>query len=121
MTNKQYSPNLLIEIMMESNSLDKYRAIFYRIVPSQLTWFDRVFHNKWKRLWRASLFNGGKMWYFDAADFKKHLANLKTLGDVENFLESETSFAKKIRQEEIERRRKQYEAGEIWEDEIEDF
>ena len=61
------------------------REVYYRIAPSELKWWERLF-NPWRQMYRALKFVGGICEVFELKNYHDLVFPLKTYGDVVNFL-----------------------------------
>lgn len=57
-----------------------YRYCFWRIVPSELGLFQRLFSNPWRQLW--FIHYGAKETWFSPYDFSEVKSKYKTVGDM---------------------------------------
>ena len=84
------------------------RRFYYRILPSELSWFRRFFKNPWRAVYRTIRLNTTDI--YDVRDYNTHIKSLKTLNDVLSYQKNEEELLYKNRKEAIEN-------GEIWPDE----
>lgn len=68
----------------------RYRKIYYRINPSVLPFWTRIFKNPWKCLKRASF--GTWDYYFESRDYNIRFSKYKTLGEVREYLRIQQKF-----------------------------
>lgn len=78
-----------------------YKEVFYRIVPEELTWFDRIFLNPWTPVehcaseMAVSCFKPYEMTnYFPSVDFVKQVKQNKTVREIEKYMEDEREKSK---------------------------
>ena len=81
---------LKIEYRYEVNSsLPGYRYIYYRIKPSELSLWKRLFYNPWRPVYHAFKCLNGYCYMFNAEEFNKEIRPLKNLGEIYNYLSKE--------------------------------
>lgn len=107
----KYSDDKKVQIRMES--MGDYRKILYRVLPSELSLWNRWFHNEWHYLYHCWM----SEWDLTRDDLysldeyiKEGISNLKTLGDVRAYLAKCDTTLKK-------RKFKLIELGKMWPDE----
>ena len=72
--------NCSIQFRFESiTSPDSVRGIWWRICPSELGWWDRLFHNPWRRFYKERYTMILK--YISPRVWKEELSLLKTYKD----------------------------------------
>jgi len=100
----KYNNNLEIELDWEAvQCYSKMRYYYYRIKPNQLSLWNRLFHNSWKRLEKA--FDDHWNPLFNPEDYWKYLYNMKTFGDVKIFKESEWNKIQQYRKNLIDNKK----------------
>ena len=79
----KYNNNLEIELDWEAvQCYSTIRYYYYRIKPNQLSLWDRLFHNSWKRLEKS--FDDHWNPCFHPEDYWEYLHNMKTFKDLKN-------------------------------------
>lgn len=119
---KKFDDNLLIEYKVKhpvciANA--DWRYVYYRIKPKQLNWWDRIFNNGWKKMWKAC-WDGDKLKIFTLKSFKK-ISGFTTYGEVRKYIMEQIVTCASNKQEIIEYRKEMAKKGEIWPDEIYNF
>ena len=114
----EYDRNLKVEYATRycyTGSFTAYRYIFYRIVPSQLKWWQRVFCNGWKTMYKATDYStilGNTTELFTLAEYTNEIFKLKTYGEVCDYLAHQKELANKSYLEHKEKIKN----GETWPD-----
>ena len=72
------------EITMNGHS--QFRKVYWRIVPSELNWWDRKFHNRWHKMWWYYK-DGNYTDLFSVEEFKFMRSSISTVSDVEKWEE----------------------------------
>lgn len=101
-----------IELSYESFHYDDYRYFWYRIVPSELPLFKRLFRNEWKPLYhfkQLGAFTVNHIYTID--EYHDELAGLKTLGDVRRYLDVQDDLKDAAHKKAVENR-------DIWPDRV---
>ena len=107
-----------IQLRYEGFHFGEYRFYWYRIAPSELSLFDRLFNNKWKILYhyrhpyflwdfKPSMESANFLYTKD--DYYNELAGLKTLSDVREYLNKQDELEDAAKKEALKKR-------EIWPD-----
>lgn len=85
-----YHFNMKIEQFSDSTPVQvtfgeglSYRKLFYRIDPSFLPFFERIFGNPWRQLRQAD--HGRWDYYFEARDYNNRFSKFKTLGQIREY------------------------------------
>jgi len=107
----KYSDDKKVQIRMEG--IGDYRKVLYRVLPSELSLWNRWFHNEWHYLYHCYSFECDLTrddLYSVEEYIKEGISNLKTLGDVRAYLAKCDTTLKK-------RRFKLIEEGKLWPDE----
>ena len=83
---KHYPSNLKIELSY-SQLTGNYRYYYWRIKPSELSFWNRLFNNAWHQLFHAC----GDDWNpcFSPKRYWDDIDNLKTVEDIEKYIERE--------------------------------
>ena len=75
------------KVIFKTHKVDcdgKQRYVFYKVDPSELSFFGKLF-NPWRILRRAYYSIQGLTTFFDVEDYENFVLPLKTLGDVKLF------------------------------------
>ncbi len=88
-----------------------YRYIYWRIHPSEMTWWDRTFKNPWRQF-RYAIYDDLNDIY-DPRQFKEELSQIKTY---EQALEYQNSQCQIVR----DYCKEKQDAGEYWPDKLND-
>ncbi len=89
------------------SSPDDRRKIEWRICPSELSFWDRLFHNPWRPFYKECC--GEVTYYFNPTEWKEELSQLKTYKDA-------IEYQSKQYEMHIDYRRKRIDDGVIWPD-----
>ena len=98
------------------SSAGNTRRIFYRIKPSELSWWKRKYCNPWTRMYRALKFVGGTVNIFEFQDYHDLIFPLKTYGEVIDFLAEQKNIGDETEAELNASMRERIERGEEWPD-----
>ena len=102
---KDYS-NYHIQFMFGyASSPDDVREIWWRIRPSELGWWDRLFHNPWRTIYRECV--GDMLMYHSPSVWKEELSHLKTYKDITEWQRKQYREQRKYYQSKVEQ-------GEYW-------
>ena len=88
------------------------RKVFYRVVPSELNLWDKIFNNKWTELFHPSekaLL--GFTFLYTPDEYRREIDGMHWLSQVEEYLESTRVEISRIKTA-------KYFRGEIWYDEV---
>ena len=96
---KEYKPKEDCRIKLSWESNGSYRYYYYKIVPSELPFFKRIFKNPWRRIEKECLDDWNPC--FSIREYKEYIVPMQTYGDVKRFEDKEW--------EKIKARRKRYE------------
>jgi len=89
---------------------DRFRYVYYRANPEDITFFDRLFkRNKWKQMFRAYYVEIGYNHMFTPKEYLNMKLDFETVGDVEKYISEQESIINKRKIEAIKK-------GEIWGD-----
>ena len=105
----EYNKDWKIEIKLDGISYKDLRKIYYRILPSELTWWQRLFCNKWQPFFHGYESVHGVGQFFDRHRYCKQIKPLQTYGDVDKYLREQATLIKTNREEAVMR-------GLIWDD-----
>ena len=92
------------------------RRIFYRIIPSELSWWKRKYCNSWAPMYHTTKFVGGTVNIFELQDYQDLIFPLKTYGEVIDFLAEQKEAADKLEAELEAYRKERIARGEEWPD-----
>ena len=98
------------------NTDRKHREVFYRIVPSELSFFKRIFCNPWRQIYKAFTYFTGATTLYTPKEYSDMVKQVKTFGEMCNYIDEQHRL---INQRYTEIRQKHLEAverGEEWED-----
>lgn len=85
----KYNRNLKIELILDDNPYDDYRTVYYRIVPSELPFLKRLFCNDTRQVFHSYKYYAGKSYLFGKKEFYWLVKNVKTFGDMCDYLRKE--------------------------------
>ena len=88
-----------------------YRYIYWRIRPSEMTWWDRIFHNPW-RLFSGVIVDELNEVY-SPKTFKEQLSHIKTYEQAVNYQNEQYRIVEEKKLEKIA-------TGEYWPDDLND-
>ena len=91
--------NKVIFTTRKTDCDSEFRRVFYKIEPSELSWFKRTFCNPWRIMFRAYKTFAGRSDLFDVETYKNEVRCLSTFGDVCNYLTRQLYLEKKKEQE----------------------
>lgn len=92
------------------------RNIYYRIVPSELPFWKRIFFNPWTEIYKAYYSIGGFKDGFSCEEYYKEIFPLKTFGDVCDYLKKQHEISQKNEIKCLIEKQKQIEKGKCWPD-----
>lgn len=73
-----------------------FRLVYYKIEPSELSWFKRTFCNPWRTMFHAyKYYYSGHSDLFDAETYKNEVRCLSTFGEVCDYLNRQLCLEKK--------------------------
>jgi hypothetical protein len=90
---------------------DNKRRVYYRIVPSELPFWKRWFHNDWEPLYHRYEYIDSIKEHYDPKEYAQEVLPLTTYGDVRRYLEETDKIVRKQRIEKLKN-------GDIWPDEL---
>jgi len=96
-----------IELMYQKCT-DDLRFYWYRIVPSELPFFRRIFGNPWYCVYTFSKYADTRHYHsylFSIGEYYKYIEPLKTYGDALSFIEEQYGKAEAYREEMIAKKR----------------
>lgn len=106
--NKNYHVEFTTEGTYDYNK----RKVFYRVLPSELSLWDRVFNNKWVQLYRPSEKSViGFTYLYTVKDYQDEIAPLNRLYEVERYIQES-------KQKISDLKTTKYLKGEIWYDQV---
>lgn len=94
----------------------KNREVYYRIKPSELSFFKRIFGNPWRQLYHAYKVIPGVSSLFTPKEFQTLSERLKTFGDICNYIDELNEISALHAEKEAERHAKAVMNGEEWEE-----
>ena len=93
----------------------KTRYVYYRIVPSELGFFKRVFCNPWRCMYHAFSYCSGYDLLYTPKEYNLEIAPLNTFGDVCDYLEKEHNLAEEVARKLFLKHMEAVKNGEEWE------
>ena len=76
---------LSYEIEFDWNDpVGEHRCLYWRIKPSQLNWFERLFKNPWRQLYHECFGEWNR--YFSSTRFYEEIKPCKTAGDILSYI-----------------------------------
>ena len=113
----KYPINAKVEFKTVGISIDthKPRYVYYRIVPSELGFFKRVFCNPWKRMYHAFKYWSCYDFFYSPKQYNLEIAPLNTFGDVCDYLEKQHNLAKEVERKLFLKHMEAVKKGEEWE------
>jgi len=106
---KKYNKNWKVEFCLDSNPKSDYRGVFWRVLPSELSVFRRLFLNDWSKVYRAYKWLEGKSYLYSIEDYYKEIVPLKTIGDLFEYLDKQDVIIQEIHDKKVKEH-------EIWPD-----
>ena len=107
---------VIFSIRKSSYGDNKYREIFYKIKPSELSIFKRIFCNPWRRLYHSFRDFEDISFLYTPKQYDAEIKYLKTYGDISHYLSMQDiqndRFMKVINEEKT----RQIQNREIWPD-----
>ena len=98
-----------IELMYQTlTTSDDLRYYWYRIVPSELPFFQRIFRNPWYCAYKFSeysLSGNYRCYAFSVDDYYKYIEPLRTYGDAVSFISEQYDKVEAHKKEMIEKHR----------------
>ena len=73
-----------------SDPISKYRYLYWRIKPSQLNWFERLFKNSWHQLYHECFGEWNRC--FSSERFFEEVKPCKTVGDILSYIEKQNKL-----------------------------
>ena len=107
MKTKDYSDCPIQFAFGRITSPDDIREIWWRICPSELSLWDRLFHNPWRQFYKECY--GDLLRYFNPTEWREEISQLKTYKDA-------IEYQSKQYELNDDYRRKQIDDGVIWPD-----
>ena len=81
----KYRDDMKIQFSTDDGRVERF--VFYRIDPSELNFFNRVFRNPWRQIYRAAYYGlAGTAWSFESVAFKRDIMPCNTLGKIKDYL-----------------------------------
>lgn len=74
---------------LEYENNGELRYLQFRICPSELNWWQRIFQNKWRDVFCAYKYFSGYNPLFNVKDAKLIISKYKTWGDICDFLKTQ--------------------------------
>lgn len=113
----KYPINAKVEFKTVGISTDECnpRYVYYRIVPSELGFFKRVFCNHWRRMYHAFSYCRGYDLLYTPKEYNIEIATLNTFGDVCDYLEKQHNLEKEVARKLFLKHMDAVKNGEEWE------
>lgn len=92
------------------------RKIYYRIVPSELGFFKRIFCNPWRQLYHAFTYVKGANIFYTVKEYNEEIKPLKTFGDVCDYLKEQNLIIEKTSEKLYKEHLEAVANGEEWPD-----
>ncbi len=74
---------------LECENDGQKRYLQFRICPSELNWWQRIFQNKWHDVFYAYKYISGYNTLFNVEEAKLIISKYKTWGDINDFLKTQ--------------------------------
>ena len=113
----KFNRDLKVEITLDDRPYSDYRAVFYRVVPSELPLFKRWFCNPWRQFYHGLKLFSGTFDRYDKDRYYNEVAVLKTWGDVCDYLKEQDEIIGRSGKEWEKERAKRIKNHEMWPDE----
>ena len=81
------------------------RYIYWRVQPSEMTWWDRHFHNPWRQFSRVITDDLNDI--YSPRSFKNELSHIKTVEQARNYQDEQYKILNEIYQKKVDK-------GEAW-------
>ena len=95
---------------------NKHREVYFRIVPSDLGFFKRVFCNPWRQVYKAYHYCRGLDTLYTPKEYNTLVKQVKTFGNMCDYLEEQNKLIHERYIEFKQEHMNAVERGEEWED-----
>lgn len=82
--------NIQIKTVYFFDEKDGFRNIYFRIKPSELSFFRRIFNNPWLKFKKCFNFTNKLTDFYSPLEFKTEIKPLKTYGDAIDYLKRQS-------------------------------
>jgi len=101
MKTKDYSDYPIQFRFSHSSNPDDYREVWWRICPSNLGLWDRLFHNPWRTIYRECY--GDMLTYHSPRLWSEELSHLNTYSEITEWQKKEYEKHDKYYQDKVEK------------------